>query len=62
MRATRPARGATGTGSGAGETPSPFEQHRSYWYPHRLDYEALADSADLLIGEHDFRAFTPTVT
>ncbi len=43
-------------------TPSPFEQTRSYWYPHRVDYEALADSADLLIGEHDFRAFTPTVT
>src|SRR6478736_9083480 len=44
------------------ETPSPFEQTRSYWYPHGVDYAALADSADLLIGEHDFRAFTPTVT
>jgi tRNA pseudouridine38-40 synthase len=44
------------------ETPSPFEQTRSYWYPHSLDYRALADSADLLIGEHDFRAFTPTET
>jgi tRNA pseudouridine38-40 synthase len=43
-------------------TPSPFEQHRSYWYPHPLDYGALADCADLLIGEHDFRAFTPNVT
>ncbi len=44
------------------ETPSPFEQSRSYWYPHSLDYDALADSTDLLIGEHDFRAFTPAVT
>jgi tRNA pseudouridine38-40 synthase len=44
------------------ETPSPFEQHRSYWYPHALDHDALADSVDLLIGEHDFRAFTPAVT
>src|SRR5215470_16934960 len=44
------------------ETPSPFEQTRSYWYPHRIDYEALADCADLLIGGHDFRAFTPTET
>lgn len=44
------------------ETPSPFEQHRSYWYPHPLDYDALANSVDLLIGEHDFRAFTPAVT
>jgi tRNA pseudouridine38-40 synthase len=43
-------------------TPSPFEQTRSYWYPHRLDYQALADCADLVIGEHDFRAFTPTET
>jgi tRNA pseudouridine38-40 synthase len=44
------------------KTRSPFEQSRSYWYPHGLDYDALADSADLLIGEHDFRAFTPTET
>ena len=44
------------------ETPSPFEQHRSYWYPWPLNYEALADAAELLIGEHDFRAFTPTGT
>jgi tRNA pseudouridine38-40 synthase len=43
-------------------TPSPFEQHRSYWYPRPLDHRALADSADLLIGEHDFRAFTPIET
>jgi tRNA pseudouridine38-40 synthase len=44
------------------ETPSPFEQSRSYWFPHAVDYDALADSTDLLIGEHDFRAFTPAVT
>jgi tRNA pseudouridine38-40 synthase len=44
------------------KTRSPFEQSRSYWYPHALDYDALADSADLLIGEHDFRAFTPIET
>ena len=44
------------------ETPSPFEQTRSYWYPHGLDYRALAESADLLIGRHDFRAFTPMET
>ena len=43
-------------------TPSPFEQHRSWWFPHPLDHQALADCADLLIGEHDFRAFTPTET
>jgi tRNA pseudouridine38-40 synthase len=38
---------------------SPFELRRSWWYPHRIDLEALADSAELLVGEHDFRAFTP---
>ena len=43
-------------------TPSPFEYRRSYWYPRPLDEEKLADSADALLGEHDFRAFTPTET
>jgi tRNA pseudouridine38-40 synthase len=42
--------------------PSPFEQRRSWWYPRPLEEERLADAADLLIGEHDFRAFTPTET
>jgi tRNA pseudouridine38-40 synthase len=43
-------------------TPSPFEQHRSWWYAHPLDLQGLADCADLLLGTHDFRAFTPTET
>jgi tRNA pseudouridine38-40 synthase len=42
--------------------PSPFEQRRSWWLPRPLDEEQLADSADLLRGEHDFLAFTPTET
>ena len=42
--------------------PSPFEQRRAWWYPRPLDEERLADSADLLLGEHDFQAFTPTET
>jgi tRNA pseudouridine38-40 synthase len=41
---------------------SPFEQRRSWWYPRRIDLDALAASAELLLGEHDFRAFTPTET
>jgi tRNA pseudouridine38-40 synthase len=41
---------------------SPFEVNRCWWYPYALDEEKLADSADLLPGEHDFRAFTPTET
>jgi tRNA pseudouridine38-40 synthase len=43
-------------------TPSPFEHRRSYWHPRPLDEESLADSADAILGEHDFRAFTPTET
>jgi tRNA pseudouridine38-40 synthase len=42
--------------------PSPFEHRRAWWYPRPLDEERLADAADLLLGEHDFRAFTPTET
>jgi tRNA pseudouridine38-40 synthase len=41
---------------------SPFETRRSWWYPHPLEEERLAESADLLLGRHDFRAFTPTET
>jgi tRNA pseudouridine38-40 synthase len=42
--------------------PSPFERRRAWWYPRPLDEERLAEAADLLLGEHDFRAFTPTET
>jgi len=43
-------------------TPSPFEHRRSWWLPRPLDEERLANAADLLLGEHDFTAFTPTET
>ena len=43
-------------------TPSPFEQGRSWWHPRPLMEERLQDAAALLLGEHDFRAFTPTET
>jgi tRNA pseudouridine38-40 synthase len=41
---------------------SPFEARRSWWYPHPIDEDRLAESAEVLLGEHDFRAFTPTET
>jgi tRNA pseudouridine38-40 synthase len=44
------------------QTPSPFERRRSLWWPRPLDKGRLVESADLLLGEHDFRAFTPTET
>jgi tRNA pseudouridine38-40 synthase len=43
-------------------TPSPFEQRRSWWVPWPIDEEGLAESARLLLGANDFRAFTPTET
>jgi tRNA pseudouridine38-40 synthase len=42
--------------------PSPFERRRAWWYPRPLDEDRLADAAGVLLGEHDFRAFTPTET
>jgi tRNA pseudouridine38-40 synthase len=41
---------------------SPYESRRAWWYPYPLSEERLADSAELILGEHDFRAFTPTET
>jgi tRNA pseudouridine38-40 synthase len=43
-------------------TASPFERGRSWWWPRPLDVELLRAQAALLVGEHDFRAFTPTET
>jgi tRNA pseudouridine38-40 synthase len=42
--------------------PSPFEHRRSWWIPRMLDEGSLRAAAALLVGEHDFRAFTPTQT
>jgi tRNA pseudouridine38-40 synthase len=41
---------------------SPFEAGRSWWYPRPLDRARLDQQAAALVGEHDFRAFTPTET
>ena len=43
-------------------TPSPFETRRSWWVRRPLDEAALAAAAEAIVGEHDFRAFTPTQT
>ena len=44
------------------EAHSPLELRRSLWWPRPLDETGLEASAALLVGEHDFRAFTPTET
>jgi tRNA pseudouridine38-40 synthase len=46
----------------ARRVPSPFEQGRALWWPHRLDRETLDACAAALLGTHDFTAFTPTQT
>lgn len=46
----------------ARSAPSPFEQGKALWWPHRVDREALQACAAALLGTHDFTAFTPTQT
>jgi tRNA pseudouridine38-40 synthase len=41
---------------------SAFEHRRSWWVWRRLEVGALEAAANALVGEHDFRAFTPTET
>ena len=41
---------------------SPFAEQRALWWPRTLDLERLRAQAELLPGEHDFTAFTPTET
>lgn len=43
-------------------TASPFESRRSWWLPRPLDEDALAAAAAAVVGENDFRAFTPAQT
>ena len=39
-----------------------LEARRALWWPRPVDVGALEEAAALLLGEHDFRAFTPTET
>ena len=41
---------------------SALERGRALWWAGRLDIEALKQCARLLVGRHDFTAFTPTET
>ena len=45
-----------------GMPPSPFERGRALAWPHRLDRNLLDSCAEVLVGRHDFTAFTPTGT
>jgi tRNA pseudouridine38-40 synthase len=41
---------------------SVFEGRRAFWWPGRLDRQALHECAAMIAGRHDFTAFTPTET
>ena len=41
---------------------SAFDARRVLWWPRPLDQERLHASAELLVGVHDFTAFTPAET
>jgi tRNA pseudouridine38-40 synthase len=41
---------------------APLEARRAFWWPRPIDVDALRREAAMLVGEHDFRAFTPTET
>ena len=41
---------------------SALEARRALWWPWSLDLDRLVAAAALVVGEHDFRAFTPTET
>jgi len=41
---------------------SPFEARRALFHPRPLDLQKLNTAAAMVVGEHDFRAFTPTET
>jgi tRNA pseudouridine38-40 synthase len=46
----------------AGEVRHPLERDRALWWPYPVDRQALERCAALIVGSHDFTAFTPTQT
>ncbi|TML74014.1 MAG: tRNA pseudouridine(38-40) synthase TruA [Actinobacteria bacterium] len=46
----------------ARKTHSPLEAGRALWWSRPVDFESLVEVAVRVVGEHDFRAFTPAET
>jgi tRNA pseudouridine38-40 synthase len=42
--------------------PSALERGRALWWPREIDRAALRACAEVVVGTHDFTAFTPTET
>jgi tRNA pseudouridine38-40 synthase len=45
-----------------GPTRSALAAHRELWWPRPVDLAALEAAATAVVGDHDFRAFTPSET
>jgi tRNA pseudouridine38-40 synthase len=41
---------------------APLEARRALWWPRAVRLETLREASGLLVGDHDFTAFTPTET
>ena len=46
----------------AGPARNPLQMNRALWWPYPVAIEALEECAELIMGTHDFTAFTPTQT
>jgi tRNA pseudouridine38-40 synthase len=46
----------------AGPVRNPLHVGRAFWWPYPAETDALDECASLLLGTHDFTAFTPTQT
>jgi tRNA pseudouridine38-40 synthase len=46
----------------AGPVRNPLQLGRALWWPYPVDADALDQCGSLLLGTHDFTAFTPTQT
>lgn len=44
------------------DSASPFWKPYAWWIPTALDVSAMREAAELIVGRHDFTAFTPTLT
>jgi tRNA pseudouridine38-40 synthase len=45
-----------------GRRRSALDAGRALWWPRAIDAGSLREASAMLVGEHDFRAFTPTET
>jgi tRNA pseudouridine38-40 synthase len=46
----------------AAKERNPFEERRALWWRHPVDRDLLDSAAAMVVGKHDFTAFTPTQT